>query len=193
MLDNNYSVDKCGETMGAGTKKERRKPLFDSEVRLTLGELRCPTSLLQTVLLPFLHSWISSQVTCLLQHRPEFCIGINQRPCQTMAHSTGLTTETTACDGNKHVILPFGTCGNQRLTNDCLQHRTFEVFVNIQPIDNDPTATFLQPYPGYRSLSATCPIVILLHNRQVVHLPQVRSLTLSVAAPDVDAQVLHKP
>ena len=62
-----------------------------------------------------------------------------------MLDRAGLTGETTALDGCVDVELVFHTGNGEGLTQDHLQHRTCEVFVDLFAVHFDLAGTRLDP------------------------------------------------
>ena len=73
--------------------------------RLSLGELRCATSGLQTVLLSFLHSGVAGQETCSLQSGAQLGVQGQQVTGDAVTDRAGLTGNAAACDGDNNVNL----------------------------------------------------------------------------------------
>ena len=80
------------------------KTVFSRE-RLSLGELRCTTSALQTILLSFLHARISGKEACFLQSGSELSISLAKRTCDTVADCACLAGCAAALDSDLEIIL----------------------------------------------------------------------------------------
>ena len=71
---------------------------------LTLGELTSLTSLLQAILLPFLHTRVTGQHAGLLKRAAEVRINGQQGTGNAVTSCASLARETAAINVNKHVI-----------------------------------------------------------------------------------------
>ena len=128
----------------------------DKRLKLSLAELRSLTSLLQAVLLSFLHARIACKETVLLQDCLIFACD-NERARNTMTDCAGLSRVATAANVDYYVVLGECVGSVQRLTNDVFQRVETEVIVDITLVDGDCSiATRDESYASDRLLSSAC-------------------------------------
>ena len=108
-------------------------------MRLSLAELRSTTSSLETVLLSFLHSRVTSEETSSLKCRTELCVILEQGTGDTVTDRTSLTGYAAALYSADHVELFEGISQCQRLTNDELESLKTEVIVDASAVDSNVT------------------------------------------------------
>ena len=104
---------------------------------------------LQTVLLTFFHSRVTSQEASLLQNRTKLRAEFQQCTGNTVTDCASLTGNAAAGYGADNVQLVGVFRQSQRLTNDQLQGLQTKVFVDASAIDGDSSV------PGYRRTLAT--------------------------------------
>jgi len=107
--------------------------------KLSLGELGCATCGFETVLLAFLHSRVTGQVSCCLECCTVILIDNDECACDAVADCTCLAGYAAACDSGFDVDLAEGVGENQGLTDDELQGLKTEVIVDITTVDGDST------------------------------------------------------
>ena len=71
--------------------------MYINSGELSLRELRCTTSSLESVLLSFLHTRVTSEKSCLLKSRTKFCIILEKCTGEAVTDSACLTGNTAAC------------------------------------------------------------------------------------------------
>ena len=109
---------------------------------LSLGELACATSCLETVFLSFLHTRVTSEKSCLFEKGTIFFFVNSEKcSCNTVSDSACLTGNTAAGNCADDVKFALCICNCEGLTNDELQCIKSEVIVNIAFIDGDNTCT----------------------------------------------------
>lgn len=104
---------------------------------LSLGELRCTASALETVFLSFGHSRVSGQEACLLECGAKLCIILKECSGDTVADSTCLAGHAAAVDAADDVELFAGACKSERLADDELEGLKAEIIVNLSVVDDD--------------------------------------------------------
>ena len=106
-------------------------------VLLSLGELGCTASALETVLLSLGHSRVSGQEACLLERGAELRIILKERSGDTVTDSAGLAGDTAAVDAADDVEL-FTRAGEfERLADNELESLKSEIIVYISVVDDD--------------------------------------------------------
>ena len=131
--------------------------------RLSLGELRCATCGLETVLLSFLHTRVARQEACLLQAGLKGFISLYESAGETVADSACLTGETAATNGSNDIKLTEGLGNAEGLVNDELQGFKTEVLINVLAVNGDNTAAGIKTNAGNGLLSSAGAVEIRLY------------------------------
>ena len=132
-----------------------------SGINSALGELRCATGGLQTVLLTLLHTRIAGQEAGLLQDGAVLGVHQQQGAADAVTQGAGLAGNAAAFHGSNNVHLAQGIGGGQRLTDDHLQGLQTEVLVDVAAIDGDIAGTVLkQMHAGNGGLAAANTILV---------------------------------
>ena len=118
--------------------------LFSKRKILALGELRCATSGLQTVLLALLHTRIAREETGLLQDGAVLGVDQQQSAGNAVAQSAGLTGNAAAFNGGNDVDLAELLGSGERLTDDHLQGLETEILVDVAAVDGDGAGAVLE-------------------------------------------------
>ena len=112
------------------------------ELKSALAELRCTTCSLETVLLSFLHTWVTCEEASLLECWTEFCVELEESTCDTETDSTCLACEAATENCYVDVELAEKICFSKWLTNDELECFKTEVVVDVTVVDCDLTCSF---------------------------------------------------
>ena len=132
-----------------------------SGINSALGELRCATSGLQTVLLALLHTRIAGQEAGLLQNGAVLGVHQQQGAADAVAQRTGLAGHAAALDGGNDVHFAQGVGGVQRLTDDHLQRLQTEILVDAAAVDGDGAGAVLkQVHTGNGGLAAAGAVLV---------------------------------
>ncbi len=108
---------------------------------LSLGELGCTTSALETVLLSLLHTRIAAQEPCCLKSCTVVGVSLKKCASKTVADSACLTGDTATGNGGDDIELAGGARHAEGLVYDELQGFKTEVIVNVAAVDgNDASA-----------------------------------------------------
>ena len=137
-----------------------KQKILEISQNLALGELRCATGGFETVLLSFLHTWVTSEEACLLECRTERFVILEKSSGKTVADSACLTGYTATVYTAYDVELFCSVCESERLTNDELECVKTKVIVNISIVDCDFTCTCIYTYTSNRLLASACSIEI---------------------------------
>ena len=82
---------------------------------LSLGELACSSSLLETRLFTLFHSWVSCQETCCLECRSvSLFIDFAKCSCDSVSECSGLACETAAVNGSDNIEAAECSCKFER-------------------------------------------------------------------------------
>ncbi len=128
----------------ADTKKPRAgisQGFFSVPCRLTLGELRSLTGLLETVLLSLDDSAIDSEIAMSPESRTVLGIGLQKGSGDTEPKGTGLSRIATSDDVGLDVVLALGVGhleGTSGIENEDLVR---EVFIDLLAVDDDVSLT----------------------------------------------------
>jgi len=129
-------------------------------MRLSLGELACATSCLETVLLSFLHSGVSCEETCLLEERTVCVVSEEESSGNAVADCACLTGDTTTVNVSNDVKLTCCVCYAEGLVDDELECFKTEVIVNVTIVDCDLACTGIESNASYGALSSARTIEI---------------------------------
>ena len=149
-----------------GIEKARKMAYFRAflallSCRLSLAELRCAASCLQTVLLSLLHTRISREEACLLQHRTIVLICFKQCSRDAVTDSACLAGHTAADDIDADVKLLAGLSRNKRLTNRHSQNLKAKIVLDVSLVDRNLTSSRHQIDSGNRSFSSSGSVISL--------------------------------
>jgi len=127
---------------------------------LSLGELACATSCLETVLLSFLHSGVSCEEACLLEERTVCVVSKEKSSCNAVTDSTCLTGDTTTVNVCNDVVLAHCGCYAEGLVDDELECFKAEIIVDVTAVDCDLACTGIESYASNGALSSARTIEI---------------------------------
>ena len=106
-------------------------------VWLSLGELACATSCLETVLLSFLHTRVSREEACLLELGTESLVCEKKSTGNAVTDSACLTGDTAAANVSYDIELAFCACDAEGLVDDELECFESEVVFYVATVDCD--------------------------------------------------------
>ena len=127
--------------------------VFSDSLELSLAELRCSTSCLETVLFTLFHTWITCKESSSFQNWSVLSVCLKQCSCNAVSDSTSLSCVSAAFYINENIKFALCLCSSQWLTNDNFQCFKTEILVDISFIDCDFACTrckvnfFLLPVP----------------------------------------------
>ena len=110
-------------------------------LELSLAELGCATSSLETVLLSFLHSGVTCEKTCSLESSTVCLISEKQCSCDAVTDSASLTGNTTTVYVSNDIKLTNVVCEVEGLIYDELECFKTKVVVNVSAVDCNYTST----------------------------------------------------
>ena len=106
-------------------------------VWLSLGELACATSCLETVFLSFLHTRVSREEACLLEEGTIGIVSEEERSGHAVTDSACLTGDTAAANVSYDIELAFCACYAEGLVDDELECFKSEVVFYVATVDCD--------------------------------------------------------
>ena len=121
---------------------------------LSLRELRCTTSALESVLLSLLHTRITSKEASLLEEGLVGLICGKECTSNTVTDCTCLAGEATAVYVNNYVELANSVGNAEGLVNDELHGLKTEVLVDAAAVDGDLAGAGVEANASDRLLSA---------------------------------------
>ncbi len=136
--------------------------LYIRNNKLSLGELACATSGLETVLLSFLHTRVASQEACCLESGLVCLVSENECAGEAVADRACLAGETAACYVCNDIELTNVAGNLEGLVYDELHCVETEVLVNVAAVDGDSTGTGIYSNASYRLLSSAGSVEIRL-------------------------------
>ena len=107
--------------------------------RLSLRELRCATSALESVLLSFLHTRVSGEESCSLECGTVVLISGDESASYAVTDSACLTGDTATVNVSNDVELTHSAGYAEGLVDDKLESFETEILVNILTVDSDLT------------------------------------------------------
>ena len=116
---------------------------------LSLGELACATSCLETVLLSFLHSGVSCEETCLLEERTVCGVSEEESSGNAVADCACLTGDTTTVNVSNDIELALCVCYAEGLVDDELECFKTEIIVYVSAVDGDNACTGIKTNSCY--------------------------------------------
>ena len=152
---------------------------------LCLGELVSTSCSLQAVLLSFLHSGVSGEVACALEHGTEVLgVVLEQSSGDTVTDRARLTGHAAAGDVADNVKAIGKTCQLEGLTDDNLECVKTEVIVDLSVVDDNLACSLVKSDSGNGALSSACAIekrcfiVRILYPPSELHCPCFGLLSL---------------
>ena len=128
--------------------------------RLSLGELRSTSCALESVLLSFLHSGVTSKETSLLKSGLVGLVSGKKSTSNAVTDRTCLTGEAATVYVSNDVELAFSLGNAEGLVYDELEGLKTKVIVNVSAVDGDSTGTGVETNSCYRLLSSACAVEI---------------------------------
>ena len=135
---------------------------------LSLGELRCTTCALESVLLSFLHTRVTSEEASSLECGLVCLVSLYERSCKTVTDSACLTGKTAAVYVCDDIELTSSAGNTEGLVNDELEGLETEILVDVLLIDGDNACAGNYANTGNTLLSSTCAVEVGL--RTCIHL-----------------------
>ena len=129
---------------------------------LSLGELACATSCLETVFLSFLHTRVSREEAGLLEEGAVRIVGEKERTGYAVTDRACLTGDTAALYVGNDVILAYSVGNAERLVDNELEGFKAEIIVDVTTVDGDLAGTGIQTNAGDGALSSAGTVEIRL-------------------------------
>ena len=127
---------------------------------LSLGKLRCTTRSLESVLLSFLHSGVTSEEACLLEKGLVVLVSGKESTSNAVTDSACLAGEAAAAYVNNYVELANGVGNTEGLIYNVLHGLKTEVLIDTSAVDGNNTGTGIETNSGYGLLSSACAVEI---------------------------------
>ena len=127
---------------------------------LSLRELRCTTSALESVLLSLLHTRITSKEAGLLEKRLVGLICREKSTSNAVTDSACLTGEAAALNVNNYVELANGISDTEGLIYDILEGLETEVITYVSAVNGNNAGTGIEANSCNRLLSSACAVEI---------------------------------
>ena len=127
---------------------------------LSLRELRSTSCSLESVLLSFLHTRVTSEEACLLEKGLIGFISGEKSTSYSVTDSTCLTGEAAAANVCNDIELTNGLGNTEGLVNDELESLKTEIIVYISAVDGYVTGTGIETNSCNRLLSSACAVEI---------------------------------
>lgn len=131
-------------------------------LKLALRELRCTTRAFETVLLTFLHTWVTCEETCGFERRTEVRVYLKQGTGNAVADCAGLASVAAAVDVNENVVAAESFSRYKRLLDDFTECFEWDVIFCVTAVDYDFTFAGYEAYAGNGSLAAASADVLNL-------------------------------
>ena len=144
-------------------KRCRSNAFFDVlpiGINLSLGELACTASLLETVLLSLDHTRVATEEACLLEGGTEAFVCLAKSACETVTDRTCLSGITAAANEGDDVELAFGIGNSEGLVNDELESIEAEIVVDVTAVDGYNTGAGNDANASNRAFSSACAVEI---------------------------------
>ncbi len=131
-------------------------------INLSLGELRCATCSLESVLLSFLHTRVTGEKTCSLEERTIGLVCLKKCAGETVADCTCLTRDTAALNGADDIELTLGAGNGEGLIYDELESFETEILVNAALVYGNSACAGNDAYSCNRALSSAGAVEVRL-------------------------------